>query len=81
MVSDGLELEGKITYDKETIEISTNFCQSSQNQTLLHEMFHAIFEKLDLHEQNNDEVLVNQLATELYTIIKENPHIFSMKNI
>lgn len=75
------ECYGKIDYDNEVIEISTKYSQNQRNATFLHEMFHAIFNKLDMEELRCDEVVVNQLATELYMIIKENPHIFSMKDI
>ncbi|MBQ8299557.1 MAG: hypothetical protein IJX99_06895 [Clostridia bacterium] len=75
------ECYGKIDYDNEIIEISTKYSQNQRNATFLHEMFHGIFAKLDRDDLRNDEVVVNQLATELYMIIKENPHIFSMKDI
>lgn len=82
-VVDGMHGEcfGLISLDEEVIKISTKYNQNQQNATFLHEIVHAIFEKLDMHEAKNDEMLVNQLATELYVMIKENPHIFTMKNI
>lgn len=72
---------GKIDYDKEIIEISNRFNQKQQNQTFLHELVHGIFEKLDLHDLRQDERIVNQLATALYEVILDNPHIFTMKDI
>jgi hypothetical protein len=72
---------GKIDYDKEIIEISNRFNQKQQNQTFLYELVHGIFEKLDLHDLRQDERIVNQLATALYEVILDNPHIFTMKDI
>lgn len=75
------ECYGKIDYDKEIIELSTKFSQKQQNQTLLHEIIHGIFEKLDMYDLEKDEKLVNQLSKELYMLIIDNPHIFTMKDI
>lgn len=75
------ECYGQVDYVEQTIKISTRAKQDEQNETFLHEMFHAIFDKLNMDELRDNEVVVNQLATELYMIIKENPHIFSMKDI
>lgn len=75
------ECYGRIDYDRETIEISTKFSQKQQNQTLLHEIIHGIFEKLDMYELEKDEKLVDQLSKELYMLITDNPHIFTMKDI
>lgn len=71
----------KIDYDKEKIEIATKFSQKQQNQTFLHELIHGIFEKLDMMELKSNETIVNQLATTLYEVILDNPHIFIMKDI
>jgi len=75
------ECYGKIDYDKETIEISQKYSQKQQNQTLLHELIHGIFEKLDMNNLREDEIVVNQLAVTLYEVILDNPHIFTMKDI
>lgn len=75
------ELYGKIDYDKEQITLSSKYSQRQQNQTFLHEVIHGIFEKLDMKELENNEVVVNQLSKELYMLILDNPHIFTMKDI
>ena len=75
------ECYGKIDYDREKIEIATKFNQKQQNATFLHELMHGIFDKLDLVELNNNEQIVNQVASTLYEVILDNPHIFTMKNI
>ena len=75
------ELYGEINYEKEQIRISSKYSQKQQNQTFLHELIHGIFEKLDVTNLKEDEVVVNQLATTLYEVILDNPHIFTMKDI
>ena len=75
------ECYGKINYDRETIEISTKFSQKQQKQTLIHQIKKGIIEKLDIYELEKDEKVVNQLSKELYMLIIDNPHIFTMKDI
>ncbi len=75
------ECYGRIDYDKETIEIATKYSQKQQNQTFLHELIHGIFEKLDMDDLRKNEVVINQVATTLYEVILDNPHIFTMKDI
>ncbi|MCI8273533.1 MAG: hypothetical protein HFJ55_05575 [Clostridia bacterium] len=75
------ELYEEINYEKEQIRISSKYSQKQQNQTFLHELIHGIFEKLDMTNLKEDEVVVNQLATTLYEVIIDNPHIFTMKDI
>lgn len=75
------ECYGKIDFDKETIEIAIKFNQKQQNQTFLHELIHGIFDKLDMYELRDNEKVVNQLSKEIYEVILDNPHIFTMKDI
>lgn len=75
------ECYGKINYQTQQIEIATKYSKNQRNVTFLHEMIHAIFDKLDMHELRTDEVVVNQLATELYMVFIENPEIFKMTDI
>lgn len=75
------ECYGKIDFDKEKIELSTKYNQNQQNQTFIHELIHGIFDKLDMHDLRDNEIVVNQLSKELYEVILDNPHIFTMKDI
>ena len=75
------ELYGRIDFDKEKIELSTKYNRNQQNQTFLHELIHGIFDKLDMYELRDNETVVNQLSKELYEVILDNPHIFTMKDI
>ena len=75
------ECYGRIDFDKEKIELSTKYNQNQQNQTFLHELIHGIFDKLDMHDLRDNETVVNQLSKELYEVVLDNPHIFTMKDI
>lgn len=75
------ECYGKIDYDKETIEISDKYSQKQQNATFVHELVHGVFEKLDLDDLRRNEQIVNQVASTLYEVILDNPHIFTMIDI
>ncbi len=75
------ECYGKIEFDEEKIYIAEKFNRNQQKATFLHEVLHGILKKLDMHELNDNEVTVNQIAQELYMLIIDNPHIFTMKDI
>lgn len=72
---------GKMEADKELITISSNLSQKLQNQTFLHELLHCIAHKYDLQRLNDDEHEIELLATGIYEVILDNPHIFKMQNI
>lgn len=65
------ELYGEISYDKETIRLSTKFSRNLQNQALIHELVHAIGDKYQL-DINKDEKTVDLLATGIYELILDN---------
>ena len=71
---------GKTETDEEKITIASKFSQKIQNQTFLHELLHCIASKYDL-QVNQDEHTIELLATGLYEVILDNPHIFTMKDI
>ena len=65
------ECFGIINYDEETIKISTKFAQNLQNETLIHELVHAIGDKYQL-DINKDEKIVDLLAAGIYELILDN---------
>lgn len=75
------ELYGQIDYNAELIQLSTRFGQNQINQTFLHELVHGICEKIGYNETNDDDRFIDQFSATLYEIIKDNPHIFIMKDI
>jgi hypothetical protein len=81
IVEVGGEYYGKHEIDKTTITIASKYSQLQQNESFLHELFHAITCMQDLRGINNDENAIDLLAKGLYLVIKDNPHIFSMADI
>lgn len=75
------ELLGEISYMEEVIRISNKISQNEQNQTFMHEMIHGLLDKIGYNEMAVDEKFVDRLATGLYEVIKDNPQIFTMKDI
>lgn len=64
---------GEIDYGKTQITINdVKVVRQKQDQTLMHEMIHAIMHEAGLDELNNDETVVNQLGIVLYQVLKEN---------
>ena len=65
------ECFGLISYDEETIRLATKFSRNLQNQTLIHELVHAIGDKFQL-DINKDEKTVDLLAAGIYELILDN---------
>lgn len=83
MVEVGGELYGKFDSKELAITLASKFPQVQQNETFLHELLHGICKMQDL-EQGNYEITEHQvqlLAAGLYTVIKDNSHIFTMVDI
>ena len=70
--------KGLIDYEMHTIDID-NTVQDSQGaeQTFLHEMIHAIVRERNVLLNGEDQELeVEEIATGLHQVIKDNPEIF-----
>ena len=50
------------------IRIDKNLPQSAKEQTLMHEILHAVFDLLGLYELNEDENKVQSIATALHHV-------------
>ena len=46
-----------------------------------HPLIRNAMKMLDMHELRDNETVVNQLSKELYEVILDNPHIFTMRDI
>ncbi len=60
--------KGKINYLTNEIRIDKGLVQSAKEQTLMHEILHAVFDLLGLDELNADESKVQGIATALHQI-------------
>ncbi len=56
---------GKCDYDEETISIRASLSQTGKEQTLFHEILHAINSELD-------HALLESLSQQLYQVLKDN---------
>lgn len=66
--------KGKINYLTNEIRIDRGLTQSAKEQTLMHEILHAVFDLLGLYELNADENKVQSIATALH-------HVFTNQTI
>lgn len=62
--------------DKALIEINDGINQQKQEQTLIHEMTHAMFHECGLDYMENEEDIVNRLSIVLHQVLKENDFDF-----
>jgi len=63
---------GLVDYWENTIRIDKNLPKDLKNQTLLHEVIHAIWWLLGYKEEAEDEQKVQGLATALHSFVKDN---------
>lgn len=66
--------KGKINYLTNEIRVDKGLVQSAKEQTLMHEILHAVFDLLGLDELNADENKVQSIATALH-------HVFTSQTI
>ena len=69
---------GETDYLNQTIKILSGLHSDQETVTLIHEILHIIFSQLEFIKENNEH-LIQGLATSLYQVFKEN-EIFYMKN-
>ncbi len=60
--------KGEIDFMSNKIRIDKNLPQSAKEQTLMHEILHAVFDLLGLYELNEDENKVQSIATALHHV-------------
>jgi len=72
------ECFGDIDYNKKLIRIKNDLQDiQGEEETLLHEIFHAIvYERNFDYSKNDDETITEELARGLYQIVKDNPSLF-----
>jgi hypothetical protein len=65
---------GEINYVSSKIKILSDLSVEKKEETLLHEIYHGIFNALEM--DYHDEVTIQKLAAVLHQIIKDNPKLF-----
>lgn len=81
IVEVGGEYYGKHCPKESKISIATKLDQLQQNQTLIHEIIHAVCGMQCLIEINENEQWVDLLAKGLHMVIVDNPTLFTMADI
>jgi hypothetical protein len=56
--------------------IDSSLSDEMKQQVLLHEIIHCVFQLLGMHDEHNDERLVQSLAGVLHQVLKDNPLLF-----
>lgn len=62
--------KGEINFLTNRIKIDKELPESAKEQVLMHEILHAIFDLLGLHELSEDEQKVQSIATALHLLFK-----------
>lgn len=62
--------DGEINYSTDEIKLVKSLPKDRKEQTLMHELVHAVFEGLGMNELNSNEQLVQTLSAVLYQLFK-----------
>lgn len=78
IVLNGRACKGMIDYEFHQIRINNKIQDlQGQEQTFLHELIHGVVRERNLDLANNDEeTIVDEIATGLHQVIRDNPDIF-----
>ncbi len=68
---------GATVYSHQKIYLTPNMLHQQASDTLLHEIFHALWAErgLDVIPDLNEETVIRALATGLRTVIRDNPAV------
>ena len=69
---EGFSRFGETDYLQEIITINSDYPQERQEQTLFHELMHAVFFESSNSEESSDERLVDSTGLMLYQVFKDN---------
>lgn len=72
---------GVIDFTNDTIEIDSELSIERKDQTVIHEILHAILDMIGEQELSQNERLVQNLSAAIYCLIKENDIVFKTKGI
>jgi len=81
IVQVGGEYYGIVDFDNHVIKIANKNKTHDKNKTFLHEVLHCICHRFSLQELNSNEQAIDLLATGIYEMLKDNPHMFIMEDI
>ena len=70
---------GQVDYFNSTISIEPSLSETRKEQTLIHELTHAVFLEAGYKEQ--DEDMINRVSIVLHQVLKDNPQLVVWKGI
>lgn len=68
---------GRVDYFDSHIRVDTSLSAERKEQTLIHELTHAIFLEAGYKEQ--DEDMINRVSIVLHQVLKDNPQLLKQK--
>ena len=74
---EGHTLLGECGYFDNYIHVNEIACDERKEQVFIHELTHAIFFEAGFEEQ--DEDMINRVGKVLYQVLKDNPHLLTLK--
>lgn len=63
---------GEVDYVTQTIKIEKGLTKEKKVNVLIHEVLHAIFERLNFQKENENEHLIDCLTLAIYQILNDN---------
>ena len=75
LIDDDSTIFGKIDHLKNQILIRQGMAHEKRRIVLLHEIYHAVFQKLGFDEAMQDEQLINVIASSIIQLLRENPEM------
>lgn len=75
LIDDDSTIFGKIDRLKNQILIRQGMSHEKRRIVLLHEIYHAVFQKLGFDDQMQDEQLINVIASSIIQLLRENPEM------
>ena len=67
----------EVNYVKQTIEIDKDLPKERLLIALFHEVYHVIFDSLGFEEENENEHLIQCLASSMYQVLSDNQNLKS----
>lgn len=81
IVEVGGEYYGACDNKESIIKIASKFSPLQQQETLLHEVLHAICHMQNLMDIDSNEHAIELLAKGLHMVMKQNPHVFTLAEV
>lgn len=75
LIDDDSSLLGQINHIKNQILLRNGLSAEKRRIVLLHEIYHAVFQKLGFEKETNNEQLIDVIASSIIQLLRENPEM------